>query len=134
LALTSTPTHQSGWANGGRIMHHAARSGGGPRLRTCRAPTATTDSLAANTHTCRRRRCSAVGLGASGAVYFGANLEFPGNPLSQSVRGGGVCGAARVTDVGCCQRQGRGDPPNGVLQVEPFNANTLNRRCTLSSF
>lgn len=30
--------------------------------------------------------CSAVGLGASGAVYFGANLEFPGNPLSQSVR------------------------------------------------
>jgi hypothetical protein len=27
----------------------------------------------------------AVGLGASGAVYFGANLEFPGNPLSQSV-------------------------------------------------
>lgn len=27
----------------------------------------------------------AVGLGASGTVYFGANLEFPGNPLSQSV-------------------------------------------------
>jgi hypothetical protein len=37
-------------------------------------------------HSCLR--CAfprAVGLGASGAVYFGANLEFPGNPLSQSV-------------------------------------------------
>lgn len=33
-------------------------------------------------HTCV---CRAVGLGGSGAVYFGANLEFPGNPLSQSV-------------------------------------------------
>jgi cytidine deaminase len=29
----------------------------------------------------------AVGLGASGAMYLGANLEFPGNPLNQSVHG-----------------------------------------------
>eukprot|EP00879_Flechtneria_rotunda_P021481 GHRR01022638.1.p1 GENE.GHRR01022638.1~~GHRR01022638.1.p1 ORF type:complete len:295 (+),score=84.05 GHRR01022638.1:578-1462(+) len=30
-------------------------------------------------------RVGAVGLGGSGAVYIGANLEFPNNPLNQSV-------------------------------------------------
>ncbi len=28
----------------------------------------------------------AVGLGESGCVYFGVNIEFPGVPLNQSVR------------------------------------------------
>lgn len=30
-------------------------------------------------------RCRAVGLGESGAVYLGVNLEFPGTPLNNSV-------------------------------------------------
>ncbi|MQM19968.1 hypothetical protein Taro_052978 [Colocasia esculenta] len=30
-------------------------------------------------------RVGAVGLGSSGRIYFGANLEFPGTPLNQSV-------------------------------------------------
>lgn len=29
--------------------------------------------------------CRAVGLGGSGAVYIGCNLEMPGNALNQSV-------------------------------------------------
>jgi hypothetical protein len=32
-------------------------------------------------------RPSAAGLAASGAIYIGVNLEFPGGPLSQSVHG-----------------------------------------------
>ncbi|KAF8066324.1 CDA1 [Scenedesmus sp. PABB004] len=32
-------------------------------------------------------KVGAVGLGGSGAVYLGANLEFPGNALNQSVHG-----------------------------------------------
>ena len=30
----------------------------------------------------------AVGLGESGRIYFGGNVEFPGVPLNQSVRNG----------------------------------------------
>ena len=33
----------------------------------------------------------AVGLGNSGCVYFGVNIEFPGVPLNQSVRDGRTC-------------------------------------------
>ena len=42
-----------------------------------RVPTAAVSVLSAR----------AVGLGDSGSVYFGVNIEFPGVPLNQSVRG-----------------------------------------------
>lgn len=35
-----------------------------------------------------RFNCRAAGLGASGSVYIGVNLEFPGAPLNNSVRHG----------------------------------------------
>ena len=37
-----------------------------------------------SSHQCRDGR--AVGLGDSGSIYFGVNIEFPGVPLNQSVR------------------------------------------------